>query len=468
MKDEEIETMVNKIGEVAPDQVANFLANPEAFDYSVLEGYSDFTDKYKSIADFVGDKNAIKAQIWNNLNGKFPSDARFQTLQEQYPWLNKEDLKEWFDKTNEYKKEFEHDREIEAGKVRRAQEIKERGLLDPRYWLASEYENQRYIDDPNSAIFGKEAPGFIGSSAGAKTDLISGVLGAAGDAVPGLGGVVIGPGIRTARDAVHYLSDSPYKKDLDQIIKDAALDYGTNAAAWKLLNARKLAKVTEEFGGGPVQQAFNIGNATKALDSDISNLTATFVEGTDKDIINAVNNVKYNPLRQELENITNKVKLGENIDREKLWKIYAKYQRELAPDLQEMARNLRQGGSIKELDQVEQEIMRNATPYLTMSAVNTPYKELSRFQKVGYNIKSAANAINKGKPGQIIVQETSHLRGKGSNARIVETALRKAERDASIDRIISNYSLLWNKDKKPQGYDTPLIKAAYDKWKEMQ
>lgn len=467
MKDEEIETMVNKIGEVAPDQVANFLANPEAFDYSVLEGYSDFTDKYKSIADFVGDKNAIKAQIWNNLNGKFPSDARFQSLQEQYPWLNKEDLKEWFDKTNEYKKEFELEREIEAGKVRRAKEIKERGLDDPRYWLASEYENQRYIDDPNSAIFGKEAPGFMGSSAGAKADLISGVLGAAGDAVPGYG-AFIGPTVRSARDAVHYLGDSPYKKDLDQIFKDAALDYGTNVAAWKLLNARKLAKGTEELGGSKVQQAFNVANATKALDSDISNLTATFIEGTDKDIINAVNNVKYNPLRQELENITNKVKLGDEIDREKLWNIYAKYQQELSPDLQDMARNLRQGGSIKALDPVDQEIMRNASPYLTMTAVNTPYKELSRLQKVGYNIKSAANAINKGKPGQIIVQEGSHLRSKGSNARIVETALKKAERDASIDRIISNYSLLWNKDKKPQGYDTPLIKAAYDKWKEMQ
>lgn len=467
MKDEEIETMVNKIGEVAPDQVANFLANPETFDYSVLEGYSDFTDKYKSIADFVGDKNAIKAQIWNNLNGKFPSDARFQSLQEQYPWLNKEDLKEWFDKSNKYKKDYELEREIEAGKVRRAQEIKERGLDDPRYWLASEYENQRYIDDPNSAIFGKEAPGFVGSSTGAKVDLISGVLGAAGDAVPGYG-AFIGPTVRTARDAVHYLGDSPYKKGLDQIFKDAMLDYGTNIAAWKLLNARKLAKGTEELGGGEVQQAFNVANATKALDSDISNLTATFIEGTDKDIINAVNNVKYNPLRQELENITNKAKLGDEIDREKLWKIYAKYQRELSPDLQEMARNLRQGGSINALDPIDQEIMRNASPYLTMSAVNTPYKELSRLQKVGYNIKSAANAINKGKPGQIIVQEGSHLRSKGSNARIVETALKKAERDASIDRIISNYSLLWNKDKKPQGYDTPLIKAAYDKWKEMQ
>lgn len=467
MTQEELETMANKIAEVAPDQLQNFLDNPEAFDYNVLEGYSDFTDKYKNVANFVGDKNAIKAQIWNNLNGKFPSDARFQSLKSEYPWLNKEDLKEWFDKTNEYKKEFELEREIEAGKVRRAQEIKVRGLDDPRYWLASEYENQRYIDDPKSAIFGKEASGFIGSSTGAKADLISGVLGAAGDAVPGYG-AFIGPTVRSARDAVHYFGDSPYKKELDQIIKDAALDYGTNVAAWKLLNARKLAKGTEELGGGEVQQAFNVANATKALDSDISNLTAPFITGTDKDIINAVNNVKYNPFRQELENITNKTKLGEKLDREKLWEIYAKYQQELAPDLQEIARNLRQGGSIKALDPVDQEIMRNASPYLTMTAVNTPYKELSRLQKVGYNIKSAANAINKGKPGQIIVQEGSHLRSKGSNANIVETALKKAERDASIDRIISNYSLLWNKDKKPQGYDTPLIKAAYDKWKEMQ
>ena len=122
MTQEELETMANKIGEVAPDQLPNFMSNPDNFDYNVLEGYSAFTDKYKNVANFIGDKNAIKAQIWNDFNGKFPSEARFQSLKNEYPWLNKEDLKNWFDKTNQYKAEYEAEREYEAGVIKRKAE----------------------------------------------------------------------------------------------------------------------------------------------------------------------------------------------------------------------------------------------------------------------------------------------------------------------------------------------------------
>jgi hypothetical protein len=34
----------------------------------------------------------------------------------------------------------------------------------------------------------------------------------------------------------------------------------------------------------------------------------------------------------------------------------------------------------------------------------------------------------------------------------------------TIERIKNNYSLLWTPNNKPQGYDNPLIKEAYDRW----
>ena len=111
MTDQEIETMANKIAEVAPDQVATFLSNPDAFDYNVLEGYSDFTDKYKNVADFVIDKPKIMSELYQQFDGKFPGEARLYSLTNKYPWLNTTELKDWFDKTNEYKKMYEAERE---------------------------------------------------------------------------------------------------------------------------------------------------------------------------------------------------------------------------------------------------------------------------------------------------------------------------------------------------------------------
>jgi hypothetical protein len=462
MKDEEIETMVNKIGEVAPDQVANFLANPEAFDYSVLEGYSDFTDKYKSIADFVGDKNAIKAQIWNNLNGKFPSDARFQSLQEQYPWLNKEDLKEWFDKTNEYKEFYKAEAEKEANKNLRKKEVQNDWLL--RSIIASDYEKQRYIDDPNSALFGEQAPSLGDAPAtrwGSIGDLGAGVLGAAGDALPGAYGMA-GPVIRAARDVTHKLADSPYQKDWSTIGKDIAVDAGINGGAWLLANARKTARGASEMANTRVQDLLNVTEEGNNIRKGLQTFKDNYLKGaSDYKLSEIARSLPNSQFKNDLLKIT-ETSLGKPINHKKLQEMLAQYSVETMPVSETFVRTVRQNDI-----PLGDNLFRHNTGYLDKVSRTPALQQLTPKEKFSYLLNKVVPEVNKGKLGQAIVQETATIPGRGSRPNVVETSLRKAEQDATIDRIIANYSLLWNKDKEPiEAKSNPVIKAAWKKWSE--
>lgn len=504
MTDQEIETIANKIGEVAPDQVAAFLRNPDAFDYNVLEGYSDFTDKYKNVADFLGDKNKIMMDLYKQFDGVMPGDARIYSLSQKYPWLNKEELQNWFDKTNKYREEYKAEREREAGKIRREQEIAERGLDDPRYWLASEYENQRYIDDPNSAIFGKEAPGLAGSSTGAKLDLISGILAGASDFVPGAGALV-GPSVRLTRDAAHALSDSPYKKGLGQIIRDAAIDYTANVGAWKYLNARKAQKAVNDIGGSTVQNALDVANETKNIqkgalsvsehygiptEADLEKFRELNIKYPHNDMVlkKSINDMPPSELKTELQKIVKETPENKPLNRQAIQETTEKYVQQTNPLIQAIQKHNQSFMSPAGLsDYSAMELVVDGKPTTMIlgpktsqsaakiageggsymkAALNAPkYDELTNLQKLQYRGKQAVGSINKGKVGQVLVQQGMNLKGRGSEPKLVETALRKAEKEATIDRLISNYSLLWNKNSPPpEAKDSPIIKAAWEKW----
>ena len=477
MKDEEIETMVNKIGEVAPDQVANFLANPEAFDYSVLEGYSDFTDKYRNVADFVGDKAGIKATIWQDFGGKFPTDARFQSLQEKYPWLNKEELKEWFDKTNEFKKFYDDEADKEAQKNLRKREVQDWGWRDI---IASDYEKQRYVEDPNSALFGEQAP-ELGDAPetrwGATGDLVTGGAGAIADALPGVGKSLIGPGIRLGRDVTHKIVDSPYQKDWTQIGKDAFTDVGTNLGAAILFNARKGARLASGAADKDVKYALEAARETEHIKSGLPQVAEHMhlpsqaeidfyrsaklpYPSSDRALRNAVKDIPESDLKNELLAIVN-TEPGRPINRAEVQRIYQKYLTQSQPGMREAVRLA--DDYMQPIGKIGNEPV---TQYLRNAADAKTFSELSKYQKAQYLANQAAMAINSGKPGQIAVQEGANYLGRGSNPKVVETALKKAEYDKTIDRLISSYSLLWNKNKEPvEAKNNPIIKAAWEKWR---
>ena len=504
MTDEEISTYLNKLAEIDPELVPAFLKDPDNFDFNQLEGYSDFTDKYKNVADFLGDKNKIMMDLYKQFDGVMPGDARIYSLSQKYPWLNKEELQNWFDRTNKYREEYKAEREREAGKIRREQEIKERNMFDPRSLLSSDYEVQRYIDDPNSAIFGKEAPGFIGSSAGAKADLISGILAGAGDFVPGAGALV-GPTVRLGRDVAHIASDSPYQKSGDQLIKDIVMDYGLNAGAWKLANARKAQKVINDIGGSTVQNALDVANETKNIqkgalsvsehygiptEADLEKFRELNIKYPHNDMVlkKSINDMPPSELKTELQKIVAETPENKPLNRQAIQETTEKYVQQTNPLIQAIQKHNQSFMSPAGLsDFSAMELVVDGKPTTMIlgpktsqgaakiageggsymkAALNAPkYDELTNLQKLQYRGKQVVGNINKGNVGQVLVEQGYNLSGRGSEPKLVETALRKAEKEATIDRLISNYSLLWNKNSPPpEAKDSPIIKAAWEKW----
>lgn len=478
MTQEEFETMANKIGEVAPDQLPNFMSNPDNFDYNVLEGYSAFTDKYKNVANFIGDKSAIKAQIWKDFEGKFPSDARFQSLKNEYPWLNKEDLKKWFDKTNGYKKFYEDEARKEAQKNLRRKEVKDWGFW--RNLLTSDYEKQRYIEDPNAALFGEQAPA-LGEAPktrwGATGDLVAGGAGAVADALPGVGKSLIGPGIRAGRDVAHKVTDSPYQKDWSQIGKDAVTDVGTNLGAAILFNARKGARLASGASDKEVKASLEAARETEHIKTGLPQVAEHMhlpnqaeidfyraaklpYPSSDRALRNAVKDIPESDMKNELLAVVN-TEPGRPINRAEVQRIYQKYLTQTQPGMREAVRLA--DDYMRPMSKIGEEPV---TQYLRNTADAKKFSELSKYQQAQYLANQAAMAINSGKVGQVAVQEGANLHGRGKTPNVVETALQKAEKEATINRLISDYSLLWNKNKEPaEAKDNPIIKAAWEKWR---
>ena len=468
MTDQEIETMVNKIGEVAPDQVATFLANPDGFDYSVLEGYSDFTDKYRNVFDFIGDKAGIKATIWKDFDGKFPSDARFNSLKEKYPWLNKEELKTYFDKSNGLKKFYEDERKKEAGKTRRAMEIAGTyvDLANPeetqkRNWgmlkniLTSDYEKQRYINEPETALFGYEAPA-LGEAPETRTaaigDLAAGGTAAVADLVPPAWW--LGPTIRAGRDWSYNLSGSKYAKDAGDIWKGMGADYGINIAARYLPNLRKGERIATKAADPTVAKTLAVSEAEKNYRNSIDYVIKSLESNDPRDVIKAVDGLPEGEVKQTL---TKYAQSGKGVQYDKIREELARLELSLNPTIQETDAILARLGYGSTLGSDAAQFAKDKAIYNTGN--------LNKMQKVQYYGNLIANRLNRGEAGQIMMQTTPNLYGRGVG-KVNYTEYTPEETAATIDRLISDYSLLWNKNKEPmEAKNNPIIKAAWEKWR---
>lgn len=189
-----------------------------------------------------------------------------------------EDVKrEDFDKALAKMKEY-YDQEVsqkraEADKIKRQREVKNDWFW--RDFLTSDYEKQRYIEDPQSALIGDQAPEWGTAPKtrwGSATDLGLGVAGAAGDVVPGWGSLA-GPGIRAVRDVGHRLMDSPYQKDWGDIVKGGIADVMVSGGTIALPNFRKQIRMYNDFMTLPKNVV-----ATKAIETEANNI----LEGTRK------------------------------------------------------------------------------------------------------------------------------------------------------------------------------------------
>ena len=114
--------------------------------------------------------------------------------------------------------------------------------------LASEYAKERYIKDPETSIFSDKGQWF--NKGEDVSDLIYGGAGAIADMIPGIGGTLIGPGVRGLRDVQHKLSDSKYQKDWDEIAKDTGKDLALNVGVdWLPTGLTRLGGRISRNGG---------------------------------------------------------------------------------------------------------------------------------------------------------------------------------------------------------------------------
>lgn len=206
-------------------------------------------------ADFYDSKllNTTKS-LDERLAQTFGSSDKENPFRKSDKWLNQLYHSEFSDIPREqfdqainaranYWDDFKKEREMQAAKAKREKEVKEdwtpftknpdvstlTGLS--RWLLGSDYEKQRYINDPGAAILGKQAEtnshNFFNKGE-AISDMAFGAAGAVGDMIP-VGSIVAGPGARAARDIYHKVTDSPYQKSWG----DIGMDFGADA----LLNA---------------------------------------------------------------------------------------------------------------------------------------------------------------------------------------------------------------------------------------
>ena len=201
-------------------------------------------------------------------------------------------------KMKEYYDQFTAEQEKEAGRIRRQKEVKDWGII--RSALTSDYERQRYIDDPDAAIFGDEGDGKWYNKGEAISDLLYGVSGAIGDAVPGVGGVILGPGARAARDFHHYMGDSKYQKSGSDIRSSIAADIGLSAGTYALPNFRFFQKFMNKVLP-EVPKTVATRDAIVEEAKQISAGLETPLPGTNYNIINLVKNTAEGLERGERE-----------------------------------------------------------------------------------------------------------------------------------------------------------------------
>lgn len=192
-------------------------------------------------------------------------------------------------------------REYEAGVKRREKEVKNWNAA--RQLLASEYEKERYIKEPEKAIFGKEAPAPFEAPetrGEALFDLGTGVAAGASELYPGWGGAIAGPTIRGLRDIYHY-NFSDYKKDLGDIAKDIGFDLATNVGIQTLPNFRKEKKMIA--GNTPIDNVLKAEDISKSMKKDLESFpTVSELEKIDDvDLYKRIDSLPEGILKENLK-----------------------------------------------------------------------------------------------------------------------------------------------------------------------
>lgn len=400
----------------------------------------------------------------------------------------REKFEEALSKMKQYYDEEVSSREKEYLKEKRKQEVKDWGLL--RDIATSDYEKQRYIEDPQSALFGDQAPA-IGDAPetrwGSAADLGLGVAGAASDALPGLRGFA-GPGIRLARDVGHKVTDSPYQKSWGDIAKNAGVDFGTTAATAFLPNFRKQKRM---MAGGLIpeeytvikeieQEAKNINEGAAMLGESLGQFSPLSEAARDRSFRKAVANMPESQLKQELTPLAAEV----NIDWAKANAIVDKNTNAAFSASNKMNReNLRstvaenesplveRANSLDDADIIRTESLTgNQIPYKNtvtldpLSARILGAKEMTKTQERLAPLYNLTNKAIEGEVGSAGIKMSSTALG-GRSPRKAQR-VRTAEEQANIDALKASEARFWEAGFKPNKVEGDPLWEAYQEWDE--
>jgi hypothetical protein len=191
-------------------------------------------------------------------------------------------------------------REYETGRYKREQEVKKGG---PKWWLASEYSKNRYINEPEKSLYSDEGEWY--NKGDDVRDIMLGGAGLVGDFIPGWG-AILGPAARGVRDWQNY--GTPYEKDPWDIAKERGVDLATYGAAAFLPNFRRGKRIFNELG----REVPGVGNVIKTteLTNDIGE-TLTILDAlsnpyrkgapTFADVTTRINRMPESPAKATLQ-----------------------------------------------------------------------------------------------------------------------------------------------------------------------
>lgn len=369
------------------------------------------------VADFYNLKNfkSLPERLRNSFKefNFAPSDAwKQQIYQSEYKDVPRDEFERVLSNMKKYYDEETTRQDSIKARRDREREVKKWDFV--RNALTSDYAKQRYIEEPETALIGEQAPALGKApntrwSAGA--DLAAGTAAVAADFIPPAW--LIGPAIRTGRDIGYSVSNSKYAKDPRDWVAERIADVGINAGARFLANARKGQRIANEMTNPEVARTLRVDATTEAINEAkraVNSLTMSSLN--DKELINLIKDLPESPMKADLINSikTAEENLGRPVNRKAIGDVVAKYQVETTPAIQEYARGIREG---KNVVGINGPYGKNASTYLKDVAQTTPYDDLTKAQKASYLYNKLIGKVNKGGLGQVGVQAMADIQGRG-------------------------------------------------------
>lgn len=379
--------------------------------------------------------------------------------------------------------------DTEKGRERRKKELDEMAWYNPQKWATSDYEKQRYINDPDASIIGQEGNGKWFNKGEAISDLAYGIAGGVADLLPGRLGIFAGPAIRGARDVQHKLTGSKYQKEgggiVGDVIKDAGLNVLSDVVPAGLTESlpKFLKKTERESSDGGLIDLLNdasnyndVLEQTKTMGEDLKKFgwdekldnIDKFKDLTEKDLMKNFNKIKSPELKTAIEEsggITrNKRGVITDVDKKKIGNVVSDFWTANKPGQISEAWNrlLLPNGRISSEYKT---IMEDVTgPWIKKQMDATDIGKGSRVAAVlerGWNKYGGRAAKSLGTAG---VGQNIDLLPAPVQAR--QTSDVKTDEREDIDWFKENYARDWEAGFIPRDKEDEPVMKAYREWKE--